>query len=73
MLSERRVTLGNLETITAFARNMSTLLNKAELTELRAFVKEMSVDPRKATIRYNIPMPEDSAPKWRGIGEASSR
>ena len=75
MVAERRVTLDNLETITAFAGDMSTFLNEAELTERRAFiqsfVKEISVGPGKATIRYNIPLPEDRALEGRDTGEVA--
>ena len=74
-LAERRVTVDNLETITAFAGDMSTYLNEAELTERRAFiqsfVKEISVGPGKATIRYNIPMPEDGSLEGRATGEVA--
>ncbi len=73
VLSERRVTLDSMETIAVFARDMSDVLQGHELTERRAFiqsfVKEISVGPGKATIRYNIPMPEDGAPKGKDIGE----
>ena len=75
MVAARRVTLDNLETITAFAGDMSSFLNEAELTERRAFihsfVKEISVGPGKATIRYNIPMPEDGALEGRDTGEVA--
>ena len=63
-LAERRVTLDDVETITAYAQEMSEFLNSSELTESRAFinsfVKEIVVSPGKAAIRYTIPMPDDS-------------
>ena len=72
-LAERRVRLDNLETITAFAQDMSAFLDESGLTERRAFiqsfVKEISVGPGKATIRYSIPMPEDGGLRGRDTGE----
>ncbi len=63
-LSERRDVLANVETITAYAKDMSQLLATNELTEakafIRSFVKEIAVAPGAATIRYTIPVPEDS-------------
>ena len=74
-LAERRVTVDNLETITAFAGDMSTYLSEAELTERRAFiqsfVKEISVGPGKAIIRYNIPMPDDGSAEGGVTGEVA--
>ncbi len=63
-LSERREVLDDVETITAYAEEMSAFLATSELTESKAFigsfVKEIAVAPGQATIRYTIPMPEDS-------------
>ena len=63
-LSERRVRLDEVETITAFAQDMSTYLQTSELTERRAFiesfVKEIEIGPGEAKVRYTIPMPQDS-------------
>ena len=63
MLSERRVVLDDVETITAYAQDLSTFLNESELTERRAFiqsfVKEIIVMPGNALLRYTIPMAED--------------
>ena len=43
---------------------MSEFLATSELTEskafIRSFVKEIAVAPGTATIRYTIPMPDDS-------------
>ena len=65
MLSERRVVLDNVETITAYAQEMSEFLMRSELTESRAFVesfvKEVVVSPGNAVVRYSIPMPDDSS------------
>ena len=64
MLSERRVRLDDVETITAFAKDMSEWLLESELTERRAFiqsfVKEIVVGPGEARLRYTMPMPQDS-------------
>ena len=63
-LSERRVRLDRVETITAFAQDMSAYLQTSELTERRAFiesfVEEIVVGPGEAKVRYTIPMPQDS-------------
>ena len=63
-LSERRALLDRVDTIAAFARDMSAFLRTSELTEtrsfIRSFVKEIQVRPGKASIIYTIPMPEDS-------------
>ena len=64
ILSQRRVALDDMETIAAYAQNMSEFLKKSELTGRRAFietfVKEIVVVPDNALMRYTIPMPEDS-------------
>ena len=64
MLSQRRVVLDDVKTITAYAEDMSEFLNESELAERRAFietfVKEIEVRPGNAVVRYTIPMPEDS-------------
>ncbi len=63
MLSQRREVLDDVETIAAYAQDMSVFLNKSELTERRAFiesfVKEIVVQPGNALVRYTIPMPQD--------------
>ena len=63
-LFQRRVTLDKVETITAFAQNMSEYLKTSEVTEsrafIRSFVKEIEVRPGRAVIHYTIPTPEDS-------------
>ena len=63
-LAETRVTLDDADTITTYAREMSEFLETSELTESRtfieSFVKEIVVSPGRASIRYTIPIPEDS-------------
>ena len=64
ILSQRRAALDDVETIAAYAQDMSEFLKKSELIERRAFietfVKEIVVVPGNALMRYTIPMPEDS-------------
>ena len=64
MLSERRVTLDKVETITAYANELSEVLRTSEITEsrafIRSFVKEIEVRPGSVVIHYTIPTPEDS-------------
>ncbi len=64
MLSERRITLDKVETITAYANELNEVLRTSELTEsrafIRSFVKEIEVRPGRAVIHYTIPTPEDS-------------
>ena len=64
-LSDRRIWLDNVETITAFAKDMREFLKDSKLTERRAFiksfVKEIWVVPGQARLRYTLPMPLDSS------------
>ena len=64
LLSERRAMLDNVDTIAAFAQDMSRFLTESPITEskafIRSFVKEIAIRPDSATIRYTIPMPKDS-------------
>ena len=64
LLSERRAVLDNVDTIAAFAEDMSEFLMTSEITESRAFiksfVKKIKVKPGKATVYYTIPTPPDS-------------
>ncbi len=75
MLSQRRVVLDDVETITAYAQDLSQFLNESELTERRAFiesfVKEIMVQPGGAMLRYTIPMPEDSPIEGRDAEEVA--
>ena len=64
ILSQRRMVLDDVETITAYCEDLSGYLRESELTERRpfieSFVKEIVVEPGGALVRYTIPMPEDS-------------
>ena len=66
ILSQRREVLDDVQTITAYAQDMSEFLNESELTERRAFiesfVKEIVVMPGNALMRYTIPISQ-STPK----------
>ena len=65
ILSQRGMVLDDVETIAAYAQDMSEFLNKSELTGRRTFietfVKEIVVMPGDALLRYTIPMPDDSS------------
>ena len=65
LLSERRAVLDNVDTIAAFAEDMSDFLMTSEITESRAFiksfVKEIKVKPGKATVYYTHRVPAVSA------------
>ena len=75
MLTERRVVLDDVQTITAYARDLSEFLKTSELTERRAFiesfVKEIVVSPGSAVVRCTIPMPEDSPIEGRDAEEVA--
>ena len=64
ILSQRREVLDDVETIEAYAQDMSEFLRESELTERRAFIetfiKEIVIMPGKAVVRYTVPMPDDS-------------
>ena len=76
-LSERRAVLGDVETITADAEERSAFLATRARTEskacIRSFVTEVAVAPGAATIRYTIPMPEDSPLRGSGGPPAVGR
>ena len=63
-IREHRAVLDNVDTIAAFAEDMSDFLMTSEITESRAFiksfVKEIKVKPGKATVYYTLPTPPDS-------------
>ena len=66
ILSQRRAVLDDVNTIAAYAQDMSEFLNESELIERRAFietfVKEIVVMPGDALMRYTIPISQ-STPK----------
>ena len=64
ILTERGKVLNDVETIAAYAQDMSEFLKESEPTERRAFietfVKEIVVMPDNALLRYTVPMPDES-------------
>ena len=66
ILSQRRAVLDDMNTIAAYAQDMSEFLNESELTERRAFietfVKEIVVMPGDALLCCTIPISQ-STPK----------
>ena len=64
ILARRRAVLDDVNTITAYAKDMSRFLKESELTERRAFietfVREIELLPDNAVVRYAVPMPDDS-------------
>ena len=72
-LAERRSLLDSVETITAFAREMSEFLRTSELTEskafIRSFVREIAVSPGQAVIHYTIPTPPDGPAGGADVAE----
>ena len=65
-LAQRRNVLDDVNTIAAYAQDMSAFLKESELTERRtfieSFVKEVVVMPDNALMRYTIPISQ-STPK----------
>ena len=59
ILSQRRTVLHNVETIAAYAQDMSVFLNESKMADRRAFietfVKEIVVMPGSARLRYTVP------------------
>ena len=64
ILAQRRAVLDDVNTIAAYAQDMSEFLNESELTERRAFietfVKEIVVTPGDALLRYTIPISQST-------------
>ena len=73
ILSQRRAVLDDVNTIAAYAQDMSEFLKESELTERRAFietfVKEIVVMPGDALLQNTIPMPDDSPIPGRNAEE----
>ncbi len=75
MLAERRGARDDVETIAAYAQDMSEFLKESELTERRAFietfVEELVVTPEGALMRYTVPMPDDGTLRGGKAEEAA--
>ena len=63
VLAQGRKVLDDVNTISAYAKDMKDFLNESDLTKRRAFiqsfVKEIIVVPGDALLRYTVPMPDD--------------
>lgn len=61
LLSNRRVELANLETVTQYVADLRNLLNESSLTErkafIRSFVKEVQVTGDEVLLTYTMPLP----------------
>ena len=77
LLAERRAMLDKLETIAAYAQDMSEFLLTSDITEskafVRSFVKEIAIRPGTATIHYTIPTPDDSPLRGADAAEIALR
>lgn len=61
LLSDRRVELANLETVTRYVHDLRSLLDESSLTErksfIRSFVKEVKVTSDEVLLTYTMPLP----------------
>ncbi len=61
LLSDRRVELANLETVTLYVKDLRNLLEESSLTErksfIRSFVKEVKVTGDEVLLTYTMPLP----------------
>ena len=59
----RRVEQVDAATVKAYARDLRSLLEEADFTErkafLRSFIKQIEVNKKQVTVYYNLPMPQD--------------
>ena len=60
LLSDRRVELADMDTVTHYVEDLRSLLNESSLTEkrsfIRSFVKEVKVTGNQVLLTYTIPM-----------------
>ena len=67
LMSDRRVDLANLETVTHYVDDLRNLLPESSLPErrafIRSFVKELKVTGDEVVLTYTMPLPP------RGISE----
>ena len=70
LLSERRVVLDDVKTITAYANDMSAFLRTSELIE--SFVKEIVVSPRQRRRPLLYPHARRQPHTWKGRRGACS-
>ena len=66
-LSDRRVELADLEMVTRCVDDLRSLLEEADFTErktfLRSFIRRIVINKKQVTISYNLPMPPEGEKK----------
>ena len=69
LLSDRRVELANLETVTRYVDDLRTLLEESSLTArksfIRSFVKEVRVTGDEVLLTYTMPLPPQGVSEER--------
>ena len=69
LLSDRRVELANLETVTRYVDDLRNLLQESSLTErksfIRSFVKEVKVTGDEFLLTYTMPLPPQGVAEER--------
>ena len=67
----QRIKHVNVDVIKAYAKDLKSLLEEANIAEskafLRSFVKRIEIDKNQATIHYNIPIPNDEETQTVGV------
>ncbi|MBT9143275.1 MAG: hypothetical protein AAGB97_06915 [Dehalococcoidia bacterium] len=75
LLSDRRVELASLETVTRYVDDLRSLLGESSLTErksfIKSFVKEVKVAEGEVLITYTMPLPPEGMSQER-VGVLSS-
>jgi site-specific DNA recombinase len=70
-MSDKRVELVDLDTITAYVSEMEEILNESRLTEkrsfVRSFIKEIQVSGNEALMTYSLPIPPDNVTLSKGL------
>ena len=63
LLSDRRVELADMETVTQYVADLHNLLNDSTLTEKKSFIKsfvsEVRVTGTEVLLAYNLPVSKD--------------
>ena len=67
----RRIRPVDADTVKSYAEDLKSLLEEAEITEskafLRSFIKRVEVDKNEAVIHYNLPMPHADQEQLSGV------
>ena len=70
-MSDKRVELVDLDTVTAYVSEMQEILNESSLTERRAFVRsfvnKIQVTGNEALMTYSLPIPPDNVTLSKGL------